>query len=162
VQEVAQKIKNVLDELELPSFCMLTGSRGAHIVIPLKGTHTFDETRAFVHDIATYLAQQYPQSITVEVHKTKRKNRVFIDWLRNGFGATAVAPYAVRALEGAPVAMPVTWQELLKKDMQSQKYTIKNVMKRISKVGDVWHDMHKHAVTLKDVKKKLDIMISRS
>lgn len=155
-QEVAQKIKMILDELELPSFCMLTGSRGAHIVVPLKRVHTFDETRAFAHDVAIYLAQQYPKLITVEVHKAKRGKRIFIDWLRNGFGATAVAPYAVRALEGAPVAMPVTWDELLKKDMFSQKYTIKNVMKRMSKVGDVWHDMHKHAVTLKDAKKKLE------
>lgn len=160
VQEVAQKIKMILDELELPSFCMLTGSRGAHIVVPLKRVQTFDETRAFAHDVATYLAQQHPKLITVEMHKTKRGKRIFIDWLRNGFGATAVAPYAVRALEGAPVAMPVTWEELLKKDTFSQKYTIKNAMKRVIKVGDVWHDMQKYAVTLKDAKKKLEKMLN--
>jgi bifunctional non-homologous end joining protein LigD len=159
VQDVAKKLKLVLDQLELPTFCMLTGSRGAHIVVPLKRLHTFDETRAFAHDVATLLAQQFPKFITVDVHKAKRGNRVFIDWLRNGFGATTVAPYAVRALEGAPVAMPVMWQELQKKGMSSQKYTIKNVMKRITKVGDIWRDMQKCAVTLKGARRKLDNML---
>jgi bifunctional non-homologous end joining protein LigD len=155
VQDVAKKLKLILDELELPSFCMLTGAHGAHIVVPLKRVHAFDETRAFAHDIAILLAQQFPKLITTEMHKSKRGKRIFIDWLRNGYGATAAAPYAVRPYEGAPVAMPVTWQELEKKGMISQKYTIKNAMKRLNKVGDVWHDIQKHAVSLKEAKKKL-------
>lgn len=161
VQDVAKKLKLILDELELPSFCMLTGAHGAHIVIPLKRIHTFEETRTFAHDIATLLAYQFSELITIEMHKTKRGNRVFIDWLRNGYGSTAAAPYAVRPYEGAPVAMPVTWQELEKKGMSSQKYTIKNAMKRISKVGDVWHDIQKHAVSLGKAKKKLEVMIKK-
>lgn len=158
VQDVAQKLKKVLDDLGLPTFCMLTGSRGAHIVVPLKRVHTFDEVREFSHDVATLLAKQFPKLITVDMQKTKRGKRIFIDWLRNGFGATAVAPYAVRARENAPVAMPVTWQELLKRDTISQKYTIKNAMKRISKVGDVWQGMSKSAVTLTKSRKLLDKM----
>jgi len=159
IQDVAKKLKDLLDALGLPSFYMLTGSRGAHVVVPLKRAHTFEEVRDFAHDIATLLAQQFPKLITIDIHKTKRGKRVFLDWLRNGFGATAVAPYAVRPREGAPVAMPVTWKELQRKGMSSQKYTIKNVMKRINKVGDVWRDMQKHAVTLKNAKKKLDMMM---
>ncbi len=158
VQEVAEKLKELLDVLELPSFYLLTGSRGAHIVVPLKRTHTFDEVRNCAHDIAILLSQQFPKLITVEMHKSKRGKRVFMDWLRNGYGATAVAPYAVRARENAPVAMPVTWKELQKKDMSSQKYTIKNTIKRINKVGDLWHDMHKYAVTLKNAHKKLELI----
>jgi bifunctional non-homologous end joining protein LigD len=158
IQDVAKKLKDVLDQLELPTFCMLTGSRGAHIVVPLKRTHTFDEVRAFAHDVAAMLAQQFPKLITVDVHKAKRGKRVFIDWLRNGFGATAVAPYAVRPHEGAPVATPVTWKELLSAGMDSQKYSIKTVMKRVDKVGDVWQGMEKHAVTLTKARKKLDEM----
>lgn len=161
VQKVARYLKEILDALNLPSFYMLTGSRGAHIVIPLKRVHTFDETRAFARDIAELLAQQFPKLITVDVRKSKRGKRIFLDWLRNGFGATAVAPYAVRALEGAPIAIPVTWQELQKKGMFSQKYTIKNGMKRINKVGDIWHDINKHAVTLKEARKKLDWIIKK-
>ena len=154
IQEVAKKLKTILDALDLPSFYMLTGSRGAHIIVPLKRIHTFESVRNFAHEIAQLLAQQYPRLITVELRKSKRGQRVFIDWLRNGYGATAVAPYAVRARENAPVAMPITWKELQSKGMSSQKYTIKNSMKRITKVGDIWQDMQKHAVSLKNVMKK--------
>jgi bifunctional non-homologous end joining protein LigD len=149
VQDVAKKLKTVLDDLKLPTLCMLTGSRGAHIIIPLKRIHTFEETREYAHTIATHLAQTFPKLITTEIHKNKRGKRVFIDWLRNGFGSTAVAPYAVRAREGAPVAMPVTWDELLSPGMSSQHYTINNAIQRIAKVGDIWEGMQKHAVSLK-------------
>jgi len=162
VQHVATKLKKILDDCGLPTFCMLTGSRGVHIVVPLKRVHTYDETRAFAHTIATLLAKQFPKLITVDMLKEKRGKRVFIDWLRNGFGSTAVAPYAVRAHEGAPVAMPVTWQELLSPGMNSQKYTIKNSNQRITNVGDVWKGIQQHAVTLKTARKKLDIISSRS
>jgi bifunctional non-homologous end joining protein LigD len=158
VQWVAKKLKHVLDDLGLPSFFMLTGSRGAHVVIPLKRLHTFEETRAFAHDVASLLAQKYPEKITVNVHKKERGKCVFIDWLRNGFGATGVAPYAVRALEGAPIAMPVVWDELCKKGMTSQRYTIKNVFKHIESVGDVWQGMPRHAVSLVKARKLLDLM----
>jgi bifunctional non-homologous end joining protein LigD len=159
IQDVAKKLKDLLDKLELPSFYMLTGSRGAHIVVPLRRIHSFDDVATFAHDVANLLAHQFPKLITVDMHKVKRGKRVFIDWLRNGFGATAVPPYAVRAREDAPVAMPVTWQELQKKGMSSQKYTIKNAMKRIGKMGDLWHDINKSAVTLTKARKKLDDMI---
>jgi bifunctional non-homologous end joining protein LigD len=158
IQEVAQKLKELLDILELPSFYMLTGSRGAHIIVPLKRIHTFDEVRDFSHEIAILLAQKFPKLITVEMYKSKRGKRVFLDWLRNGYGATAVAPYAVRARENAPVAMPVTWKELQKTGISSQKYTITNASKRINKVGDIWHDMQKYAVTLKNAQKKLEMI----
>jgi bifunctional non-homologous end joining protein LigD len=154
VQHVAKEIKKILDEYELPTFCMLTGSRGAHIVVPLKRIHTFEQVRTFAHDIATLLAQKFPDLVTVTMHKANRGKRVFVDWLRNGFGSTAVAPYAVRAHEGAPVAMPVTWKELLSPRMTSQKYTIKNVKQRMSKVGDVWKGMQQHAVSLKKAREK--------
>lgn len=155
IQDVAKKLKKILDACELPTFCMLTGSRGAHIIVPLKRIHTFDEVRAFAHDVATLLAQTFPKLITIDLHKDKRGKRVFVDWLRNGFGSTAVAPYAVRADEGAPVAAPVTWQELLSPGMSSQKYTIKNIEQRIKKVGDLWIGMQKHTVSLKNAQEKL-------
>ncbi len=159
VQKVAKEIKTILDACDLPSFYMLTGSRGAHIIIPLKRADTFEETRAFTHDIATLIAHQFPKMFTIEVSKKKRGKRVFIDWLRNSFGATAVAPYAVRAHEDAPVAMPVTWKELQSSGMHSQKYNINNIKKRMNKVGDIWKGMEKHAVSLKKARKVLDKLI---
>lgn len=159
IQDVAQKLKAILDDLQLPSFYMLTGSRGAHMIVPLKRVHTFDETRAFARDVATVLAQKFPKLVTIDVRKTKRGKRVFVDWLRNGFGTTAVAAYAVRAQENAPIAIPVTWKELLSPAMTSQKYTIKNAMKHINKGGDIWSDMNKYAVSLTKSRKKLDVLL---
>lgn len=159
VQKVAKIIKELLDKLHLPSFYMLTGSRGAHIIVPLKRIHTFDQTKDFAYNIAHLLAHQFPNLITTQLYKSKRGNRIFLDWLRNGYGATAVAPYAVRARENAPVAMPVTWQELQKKGMFSQKYTIKTAIKRINIVGDLWHDIQKQGVSLRIAKKKLAKLI---
>lgn len=149
IQSVAKKIKQKLDGLNIPTLCMLTGSRGAHIVVPLKRVHTFDEVRTFAHTIAQQLAEEFPKLITVDMHKEKRGKRVFVDWLRNGFGSTGIAPYAVRAHEKAPVAMPVTWDKLLSPGMSSQHYTIANAMHHINTVGDVWQSMQKHAVSLK-------------
>jgi len=148
IQYIAQQLKNLLDQCNLPSFCMLTGSRGVHIVVPLKRIHTFEETRTFAYDIATILAQKFPQSATIIMQKNRRGTRIFIDWLRNGFGATTVAPYAVRAHEGAPIATPVTWHELLLPHTKSQKYTIKNILARIQKMGDPWKKIQEHAITL--------------
>jgi len=156
VQWVAEQIKDFLELLGLPVYFMLTGSRGAHVVVPLKRVHTFDETRAFAYDIVTILADYFPERITVELQKTNRKNRIFLDWLRNSSVATAVAPYSVRAKEGAPVAVPVTWQELSRPGMKSQKYTIKNVFKRLDSIGDIWSDMQSHAVSLTKAIKKLE------
>jgi bifunctional non-homologous end joining protein LigD len=153
IQNVAKKLKKILDDLKLPTFFMLTGSRGAHVVVPIKRLYSFEQISNFAHDIALYAAQKYPKFITADMSKAKRGKRIFIDWLRNSATATAVAPYAVRALEGAPVAMPVTWQELCKKDTTSQKYTIKNTQKRIDTTGDIWKDMQKHAVSLTQAKK---------
>ncbi|HLW72839.1 MAG TPA: non-homologous end-joining DNA ligase [Candidatus Babeliales bacterium] len=161
VQSAAKKLKKVLDDCGLPTFCMLTGSRGAHVVVPLKRVNTFDETRAFAHDVAALLTQQFPDLMTINVHKNKRGKRIFVDWLRNGFGATTVAPYAVRAYEGAPIAMPVTWQKLLSPRMSSQKYTIKNAQRHINKVGDVWKGMQQHAVTLNKARIILDKLINK-
>jgi bifunctional non-homologous end joining protein LigD len=159
VQKAAQEIKKILDVCDIPTFYMLTGSRGAHIIVPLKRTHSFDETREFAHDIAQFLADKFPKLITVDIRKNRRGKRIFVDWLRNGFGATAVAPYAVRARECAPVAMPVTWKELQSPDMHAQKYTINNVANRMKKVGDIWKGMEKHAISLKKARKKLDLLL---
>jgi bifunctional non-homologous end joining protein LigD len=159
VQAVAKYVKKLLDALGLASFYMLTGSRGAHLVIPLRRVHTYAQVYDFAYDFAHYLADQFPELITVELRKSKRGKRIFLDWLRNGLGATAVAPYSVRPAEKAPIAIPVTWQELQKKDTYSAKYTIKNYRKKLNKVGDLWQGIQKSAVSLRKAHKQLKKMI---
>ncbi len=98
--------------LELTPFLMTTGSKGVHVVIPLDGKTSFDESREFASAMAHWLASEHPDRYTTETRKEKRKGRLFIDYLRNSYGQTGVAPYALRARKGAPVATPLDWDEI--------------------------------------------------
>lgn len=145
--------KQLLESLGLYTFIMTTGSRGVHVVVPLKRQYLFDEVRAFAKEVAQLLVKRYPKKLTIELHESKRGKRVFIDWLRNAWGATGVAPYAVRAKPGAPVATPIAWDELSR--VTPQKYNIKNIFQRIARVKDPWKDMQKKASALTPAMKKL-------
>jgi bifunctional non-homologous end joining protein LigD len=155
VRRVAHSIKMVLDELALPSFIMTTGSRGFHIIVPLKQVHTFDVVRECARTIAAQLVYRYPEMATLQVRKEKRGDRIFIDYLRNSFGATGVAPFAVRARDGAPVATPIRWDELIHKNIHPQQFTIKNIFRRLSRIKNPWEEMGTSAVTLTSALKKL-------
>ena len=133
---------------------MTTGSRGLHVVTPLKRVHTFDWVRSFAFEIAQLLIEKNPDLFTVEIRKNKRGNRIFIDTLRNAFAQTAVAPYAVRPKPGAPVAAPLEWKEVSLKNLRPDKYTIKNIFKRLDKVGNLWQNINRHAINLIKTKEK--------
>ena len=158
VRWTAKQLKELLDELTLPSFAMTTGSRGVHVVVPLKRIHNFEYTRTFANDVATLLAHRYPKKITVEVRKKKRGKRVFVDWLRNAFGQTGVAPYSVRAIERAPIATPIEWRELFD-TVDSQSFTIKNIFNRIKQKKYPWRQINKSVCSLKQARKRLDNML---
>ncbi len=129
VIDAAKDLKKLLDTLKLPSFLMTTGSKGLHIIVPIKREKTFDEVRSFAKKVATYLATSYPAKYTIETRKDKRKKRVFIDYLRNSFAQTAVSAYSIRAIESAPIATPITFQEL-NKNLKAQTFNIKNILKK--------------------------------
>lgn len=122
-------LKKILDELKLPTFFMTTGSKGMHVIIPIKREKTFDEIREFAKKIAKKLVDKYPSEYTIEPRKEKRKSKIYIDYLRNSFSQTTVAPYTIRAIEEAPIAMPITFNEL-KDTLSSQKFNIKNSSSR--------------------------------
>lgn len=157
VMEGAKRLREVLEkDLGLKAFVMTTGSKGLHVVVPLKRDADFDEVRAFARKIGELLAKEEPDKYTIEQRLNKRKNRIFIDYLRNAYAQTGVAPYAVRAIEGAPVAMPVDWSEL-KAGLHAQKYTIKNSKDRLKK--DPWAKMNASAKSLKRALVIIDKMI---
>ena len=145
VRSVAKHIKKLLDELKLPSFVMTTGSRGLHIIVPLNRSARFDAVRGFAQALARRLSEQHPQEITVEHRKKSRGSRVFVDTLRNAYGQTAVAPYAVRAIEGAPVATPLRWDELNDGNLDAQRYTMKNLFRRLGQIKNPWSAMDHRA-----------------
>lgn len=152
VKLAALALKEILEnKYGLTAFVMTTGSRGLHVRVPIKPTVEFDYVREFARLIAEQVVTQYPDKMTMEARKHKRKNRLLIDVMRNSYGATAVAPYAIRARSNAPVATPLDWAELKNQNLNSQKYNIKNIFKRIKLKGDLWHDMDQQAISLKNL-----------
>lgn len=136
VRRAARRVREALEELELVPYLMTTGSRGFHVWVPLPRREDFDHVRAFAHDLARVLAARHPERLTVEHRKERRGERVFLDYLRNGYAQTAVPPYAVRARPGAPVATPLEWDEL--GGMEPRRYTVRNVLKRLAQKQDPW------------------------
>ena len=112
VKKAAVDLKGHLADLGLISFVMLTGGKGVHIVVPLTPDGDWAKVKDFADRFAQAIAQAEPDRFVATMSKAKRKGRIFIDWLRNQRGATAVLPYVVRARPGAPVAAPITWDEL--------------------------------------------------
>ena len=143
VKFTAFKLKGLLDSRNLKSFPMLTGSKGLHVVVPLDQSTNFEIVHEFAKSIATKLADEYPDKLTIEQRINKRKERVFIDYLRNSFGQNAVAPFSVRARPGASVAVPIEWEELESSNIKSNSYTIKNVFERLSEKHNPWKDFFK-------------------
>lgn len=155
IRNAAFDFKKFLESLGMQPFVMTTGSRGVHVVVPIKRTHTFDEVKTIARAIATHMADTYPDQLTVEIRKEKREGKILVDFFRNAFAQTGVAPYAVRAKDGAPIATPISWAEL-KKISSSQHFTMKNIKRRLSSFKDPWKEIDKHAVSLTSVAKKLE------
>ncbi|MCF8234249.1 MAG: non-homologous end-joining DNA ligase [Bacteroidales bacterium] len=159
VRECAKDFKKLFEELELNCFVMTTGSKGLHIVIPLDEQADFKEVREFAKDAANLLADREPEKYTIETLKKNREGRLFLDYMRNAHGATAVAPYALRARKGAPVATPLDWDEVGNKDLNAQSYNHSNIFRRLSSKKDPWKDFEKKKNGLKKAREKLNEMI---
>ncbi|MFX0543258.1 DNA ligase D [Roseovarius sp. S4756] len=112
VRAAAVEVRDALDALGLKSGALVTGGKGVHVWLPLRRTRGWDTVKLFAKTVAHVMAAQQPNNYTATMSKARRKGRIFIDWLRNERGATAIAPYSLRARPGAPVAVPVTWGEL--------------------------------------------------
>ena len=157
VKDAAKKIRKLLkDQLGLPVFIMTTGSRGLHVVVPLKRTKKFDEVREFAQKAARYLEKQYHETMTTAARKNKREDKLFLDVARNAFGQTGVTPYAMRPIDGAPVATPLDWNELGRSSLSAQSYNTKNIFRRLASKEDPWKNMDASAVSLTSAIKKLD------
>ncbi|SEL32282.1 DNA ligase D [Jannaschia helgolandensis] len=112
VRQTALDLRGWLSDLALESGAMVTGGKGVHVWVPLRRTQGWDAVRGFAKTLAHVLEEKEPKRFTASMSKARRKGRIFIDWLRNERGATAVAPWSLRARAGAPVAVPVGWDEL--------------------------------------------------
>ena len=112
VKEAAVRVRDLVAGMGLESFPLLTGGKGIHVVVPLDQTADWAEVKSFADRFSRAVAEAEPDRFTANIRKVQRKGRIFLDWLRNQRGATAVMPYSARAREGAPVAAPIAWVEL--------------------------------------------------
>jgi len=138
VIEAAQLTKTLLEELGLACFLKTTGGKGLHIVTPIQRTQGWEEVKTFAKMVADHLVTAIPQRFTSNMAKRVRKGKIFIDYLRNARGATAIAAYSTRAKPGAPVSVPIAWDEL-SKELPSDYFTVMNVPARLKRLRrDPW------------------------
>lgn len=151
VVDAAFLVKALLEEIGLRSFLKTTGGKGLHIVVPLKPERSWDEVKAFSRSIAYHLANILPDCFTAKMTKSTRTGKIFIDYLRNGIEATAVAAYSTRARPGAPVSTPIGWEEL-GENMRSDSFNVANIRERLRQLKhDPWKEYYnfKQRITLK-------------
>ncbi|MEZ6030263.1 MAG: non-homologous end-joining DNA ligase [Hyphomonadaceae bacterium] len=143
VVRAAEYIRDRLKRAGLQSFPLLTGGKGIHVVAPIARTRSWDDVKTFCHGAALEAAASQPDDFVAQASKAKRKGRIFIDWLRNERGSTAIAPFSPRRRPNAPVATPVSWAEL--PDIEtSAAFTLKTIGARLSKLrADPWKDYAK-------------------
>jgi bifunctional non-homologous end joining protein LigD len=148
IREAALATATILRDLGLTPFAKLSGSRGIHVVAPLKRTRTADVVREASQTLAERVAAALPDTLTTAWRKEKRDGRILVDVARNTYGQTLVAAYAVRALPGAPVSAPLTWDEVADPKLTAHAFTVKTLPERLKDIGDPWADIHEHAATL--------------
>lgn len=142
VAEAAFLVKGLLEEIGLRSFLKTTGGKGLHVVVPIKPEKGWDEVKAFSRSIAYHLAKVLPDRFTPKMTKSTRTGKIFIDYLRNGIDATAVAAYSTRARAGAPVSVPVAWEEL-EGNLRSDSFNVGNVRERLRMLKrDPWEEYY--------------------
>lgn len=141
VVESALQIREFLEHLGLESFLKTTGGKGLHLVVPILRRHEWDEAKSFCQAVAQAVVAADPGRYTSNMSKAARSGKIFIDYLRNGRGATSVAPYSTRARVGATVSTPITWEELTPQ-LHSDHFTVASVPQRLARLKrDPWAGM---------------------
>jgi len=141
VRRTAVILRELFAQLGLPAFVKTTGSKGLHVVAPLDGAATFDETGALGSRIGALLCRRHPDLVTMEFYKKDRGGRLFLDVMRNAIGATLVAPYSLRGRPGAPVSAPIEWGELDDPNLRADAIRLGELRDRLDRRGDPWADL---------------------
>lgn len=150
VKEAAFELKDILDQLKLKNYIKVSGNKGLHIHVPVLPIYTWAQIKNFSKSVCDLMVSQSPEKFTTQLMKKNRKNKIFLDYLRNGEGATAIVPYSVRATPQATVALPISWSDL-EKLKAPNLFTIKSVIKLLAKKKDPWIGFFK-------VKQKINVL----
>lgn len=146
VRQGVRDMRNILAELSLNSYLKTSGGKGYHVVVPLKPVAAWDAFHDFAKRVVEVMEQKWPDRYTSNVRKAKRTDKIFIDWIRNGRGATSVAPYSIRARKGAKVSMPISWEEL--DTVAPDGISMSDALIRIEG-NDPWKDFYQNNQMLK-------------
>lgn len=146
VRRGVEDLKSILTELSIVSYLKTSGGKGYHVVVPFQPSVSWDEFHDFAKRVAEVMEQKWPDRYTSNVRKTKRTNKIFIDWIRNGRGATSVSPYSIRARKGARVSMPIFWDEL--DTVSPDGITMEDALQRIGG-NDPWEGFFQNNQMLK-------------
>ena len=146
IRQGVRDMRSILMELSLNSYLKTSGGKGYHVVVPLKPSVSWDTFHDFARLVAEVMEQKWPDRYTSNVRKVNRKGKIFIDWIRNGRGATSIAPYSLRARKGAKVSMPISWDEL--DTVAPDGIDIYDALLRIEG-KDPWKDFYKNSQMLK-------------
>ena len=159
VRAAAIGLRDLLEELALPSWVKTSGSKGFHIVVPLDGETRMGQVERFANAVGRLFVSRAPDQLTQEFSKADRAGRIYVDTGRNGYSATFAAAYTVRAKPGAPVSAPCTWDEVVRGQVEPRSFTLRNTPDRVAKVGDVWAGMRRRGRSLKRPMEKLRRLI---
>jgi bifunctional non-homologous end joining protein LigD len=154
IQEAAQLVRAMLDELGLPCFLKTSGGKGLHLVVPLKPKFDWDTVKDFSQAIVQHLARTLPDRFVAKSGASNRVGRIFIDYLRNGYGATTACAWSARARPGLGISVPVRWEEL--QDLKSgAHWTVATVHTRLDEGNAPWADYEGSRASLAAAMKKL-------
>jgi len=155
VRKAALALRDLLEELTLPSWIKTSGSKGFHIVVPIDGKTPIGEVAHFANTVGRVFAERDPEHLTLEFSKADRSGRIYVDTGRNGYSATFAAAYTVRARSGAPVSAPCTWDEIERGVVDPTTFSLRTMPDRVSKVGDLWAGLLEKGKSLKRPQAKL-------
>jgi bifunctional non-homologous end joining protein LigD len=156
VVKAALTVKKVMDELETECYCKTSGVSGLHIYIPLAAKYKYEDVRRFAELIAHTVNVRLPQTTTVTRTIKKRDKKIYIDYLQNSFGQTLASPYSVRPKQGATISTPLEWNEV-NKNLSPSRFTIKNILNRLDKTGDIWKPVLSKGAKLDKILKTLSV-----
>lgn len=150
----ALELKNILDMLEVPAYVKTSGGKGIHVFIPVLPKYTYTQTREFSHIVSLMVLKKLPEIVSLERSPSKRKGKVYMDFLQNGKGKTMASIYSLRPRKGANVSTPLSWDEINNK-LDVNDFNIRTLPKRLEEKGDLWAGFFNEAIDLKAILKRI-------
>jgi bifunctional non-homologous end joining protein LigD len=159
LRSVVKAVRAILEEVGFAPVVKTSGSKGLHVTVPLDGRAPFKDVRPLTRDVAHLVARRVPDLVTVEQRIQKRSGRLFLDWYRNSYGATVVAPWSVRPRPGAPVAVPLAWEEIEDSAFHPQMFSMSDAARRAEE-PDPWKGWRRRARSITAARRRLDALLA--